>query len=62
MGIFFIYLLFCVEENIHFRFQRFICYEAGFQTEEFNGFGHYHGNVTRQAQEISWVLFAFSFL
>lgn len=34
-----------------------ICYKVGFQTEEFNSFGHYHGNVITQAQEISWVLF-----
>lgn len=38
-----------------------ICYKLGLQTEEFNDFGHYHRNVTRQAQEISWVIFLFLF-
>lgn len=35
-----------------------ICNEAGLQTE-FSVVGHHHGNVTRQAQEISLVLLFF---
>lgn len=61
-GLVFFPLLICVEENTHFSFQGFICYEVVFHAEKFNGFGHYHGNVTRQAQELSWILFSFSFL